>query len=210
LSGINHLLAQSLNQLPSVVAGLVFWIVAYWQLSSIKSGTFGDVATLVLWVLPVEISVVSFNVAVARWNGKTEPEALVFLVLGLISLGFSAWSYLRDTNVRKALEAYDVFSGTKSKKWGFIRQKQSIRLILRLLVGAISVLASVTLLVSGGWELIEGSAIIGLILALFGLAIFGLNRWPDSWPKLPWNFFKGSYSVLTKSGTQAKSTTPAL
>ena len=74
MSGINQLLGQTLNNLLCVVAGLLFWAVAYWQLSNTRSDTFGDVVTLVLSVLPIGVAFVSFNVTAARWSGKTRVD----------------------------------------------------------------------------------------------------------------------------------------
>lgn len=197
MSGINQLLGQSLNHLPWVVAGLLFWVVAYGQLYTIKSETFGDVVTLVLSVLPLGIAFVSFNVTVARWS-KENSRAIAFLVLGLISLGYFAFLYLRESKVRKLLADREVFSSSAGR---------TLRLILQLLIGAIGVLASVTLLISGGWELIQGSITIGLILAPVGAAIVVLGRWPQ-WR---WNFFESSYSALTEPPARTapgKSTVP--
>jgi hypothetical protein len=184
LSAINHLLAQSLNHLPWVIAGLLFWGVAYWQLYIIKSETFGDVVTLVLSVLPLGIAFVSFNVSAARWSTENS-LAWVFLVLGVISLVYAVLLYLRKTKVRNLLDDRGVF------KHGLGR---NVSLLLKLLIGAISVLASTALLISGGWELIQGAVTTGLILALIGAAIFGLCRWPQ-WR---WNFFESSYFALTE------------
>jgi hypothetical protein len=184
LSAINHLLAQTLNHLPWVIAGLLFWGVAYLQLYVIKSETFGDVVTLVLSVLPAGISFVSLNVSAARWSTENS-LAWVFLVLGVISAAYVLFLYIRKTKVRKLLDDRGVFKHGPGR---------NVSLLIKLLIGAISVLTSTALLISGGWELIQGAVTMGLILALIGAAIFGLCRWPQ-WR---WNFFESSYFALTE------------
>jgi hypothetical protein len=185
LSGIHHLLVQSLNHLPWVILGTLFWVVAYVQLYCMKPDTIGEVVTLVFSVLPVGAAGVSFTVTVARWGGKTTWVAVVFLLFGIVSLGCFLRMYLGESNVRKLLKDRKVFSNSPPKTAG---------LILQLLLGAISVLASVTLLVSGGWELIQGSVRIGFILALIGAVTLFFDRWP----KHRWNLFERSYSALTE------------
>jgi hypothetical protein len=184
---INQLLALSLNHLVWVIAGLLSWGGAYWQLYEMKADTFGKVVTLILSVLPLGIAFVSFNMAVARWSGKKHYEAWVFLGLGLVSLAYFLWLYASQTEVRKVLEDRGVVFSGKTKDWNFLNnwrvefsglKTKMPALILQILVGAISVLVSVTLLISGGWELIQGSVIIGLILAPVGAVMLALDRWP--------------------------------
>jgi membrane protease YdiL (CAAX protease family) len=165
-----------------------------------KSDTFEDVVTLVLSVLPIGIAFISFNVAAARWSGKTHSQAVVFLVLGLISGVYSLYQYLRHTKVRQVLEDREIFSKPRP---------EAARLIIKVLVGATSVLASVTLLISGGWELIQGSVKIGLILAPVGAAMLFLDRGPKSHIKVfghEWyiNVFEVTYSALTKDSTSSQ------
>lgn len=220
MSVINHLLPLSLNYLPWVIAGLLSWVFAYWQLYKM-SDTFADVVTLLLSVLPIGIAIVSFNVMAARWSGKHHYEAWIFLALGVVSLGYFLWLYASQTKVRQVLKDrgvkfpgsptnWDVrgwkvtYSGLKTKTPG---------LIAKILLGAISVLASVTLLIIGGWELIQGSAvIIGLILASVG----GLTLLLDRRPKFPitvfghnWNVnvFEVTYSALTEGKVSSGSET---
>lgn len=198
MSVINHLLAQSLNYLPWVIVGLVAWVVAYWQLYTMKEDTFADVVTLILSVLPLGIAFVSANVAIARWHGKTRPEAVVFSVLAVISLGYFAFLYITKTKVRQVLNDRGILSkGTKAQK---------ARLIIQVLVGAISLLASITLLIGGGWELIQGSATIGLILALVGGVMLALDRGPQRKYK-NWriNVFELTYSALTEGSVSSPS-----
>jgi hypothetical protein len=152
-----------------------------------KPDTIGDVVTLVLSVLPLGIAVISFVVAGARWGGKTTFQAVIFLLFGLVSLGCFVWLYARRENVRRVLKDRKVLTTQNS-------MPQKVGLTLQLLIGAISVLASVTLLISGGWELIQGPIAIGLILAPIGVAILVLIRRP----KWNWNIFWRSYSALTE------------
>jgi hypothetical protein len=185
LSSINRLLAQSLNYLPWVIVGLLSWGAAFWQLYIIKSDTFGKIVTLILSVLPMGIAFVSFNVAVARWGSEMLP-AVLFLVVGLFSFGYFLWLYFHEkTKVRAVLAERNVFSKSPARMVG---------LIIQLLIGAISVLASVALLISGGWELIQGSITIGVIIAPLGAAIFFL----DTHFKYPWNFLERCYSALAE------------
>jgi hypothetical protein len=152
-----------------------------------KPDTIGDVVTLVLSVLPLGIAVISFVVAGARWGGKTTFQAVIFLLFGLISLGCFVWLYARKENVLRVLKDREILSTENS-------MPRKVGLTLQLLIGAISVLASVTLLISGGWELIQGSITIGLILAPVGMAILVLIRRP----RWSWNIFWRTYSTLTE------------
>lgn len=210
MSVINQLLALSLNNLICVIAGLLSWVGAYWQLYEIKADTFGKVVTLVLSVLPLGIAIVSFNVMAARWSGKKHYEAWIFLALGIISLAYFLWLYASDTKVREVLKDRGVVFSGKPKSWNVLSnwkvEFSGLRtkmpgLILQILVGAISVLASVTLLISGGWELIQGSVIIGLILAPVGAVMLALDRGPQKSIDVfrhEWriNVFEVTYSAL--------------
>jgi hypothetical protein len=184
---INHLLTLSLNHLVWVIAGLLSWVGAYWQLYRMKSNTFGDVVTLLLSVLPIGIAFVSFNVAVARWSGKKHYEAWVFLAVGVVSAVYFLWLYASETAVRKVLEKRGVKFSGKMRDWNILKVRRVVfsglrtktpLLIFQILVGAISVLASVTLLIYGGWELIQGWVFLGLILAPVGGGTLLLDRWP--------------------------------
>jgi hypothetical protein len=181
---ISQLLTQSLNHLPWVSLGLLSWGVAYWQLYIVKSETFGNVATLVLSVVPLGIAIVSFVVAVARWRSKMD-LAVLFLVLGLISAAYFAWLYFHEgTKVRKVIAERKVFKN---------RPGRTVVLVIRLLIGAISVFASVALLIGGGWDLIQGSITIGVILVPIGAVVFFLSHF-----RFRWNFFESCYSALVE------------
>lgn len=184
---INDLLSQSLNHILWVIFGLASWVGTYWQLYKVKSETFADVVTLVLSVLPLGVAIVSFIVTAARWSGKHHYEAWIFLVIGVVSGLYFLWLYASDTKVREVLEKRKVvFTGKtrvrdlpRGRKVTYSGLKTSTPLrIVQILGGAISVLASVTLLIWGGWELIQGSVLIGLILAPVGGGTLLLDRWP--------------------------------
>jgi hypothetical protein len=184
---INNLLAQSLNNILWVILGLASWVGTYWQLYKMKSDTFADVVTLVLSVLPLGVAFVSLNVAAARLSGKHHYEAWVFLVLGVVSGLYFLWLYASDTKVREVLKKRKVvFTGKPMERdlpgglkvtYSGLKTKTPFR-IVQILLGAISVLASVTLLIWGGWELIQGWVLIGLILAPVGGGTLLLDRWP--------------------------------
>jgi hypothetical protein len=214
---INQLLALSLNHLVWVIAGLLSWAVTYWQLYKMKSDTFGDVVTLVLSVLPMGIAFVSLDVAATRWSGKKHYEARVFLALAVISLVYFLWLYASETKVRKVLKDRGVVFSGQTRAWKVFNDRgvafsglktKTPGLILQILVGAISVLVSVTLLISGGWELIQGSVILGLILAPVGVAMLALDRGPK-WKikKWPINVFELTYSALMEGRASARSDT---
>jgi hypothetical protein len=167
---INHLLSQSLNNILWVIFGLASWVGAYWQLYRMKSETFADVATLALGVLPLGAAFVSFRVVAARLTGKHYYEAWVFFGLGVASLLYAAWLYFTESKVRKVFKDRAVLSQS--------RPHVTASLVVKVLAGAISVLASVTLLIYGGWELIQGWVLLGLILAPVGGGTLLLDRWP--------------------------------
>lgn len=201
---INQLLSQSLNHILWVILGLAAWIGTYFQLYYMKSDTFANVVTLVLSVLPLLIAFVSFNVGVARLSGKQHYVAWVFLILGMFSFGYFLFLYLSSSKVRTVLKDRGILMGTTRK---ILLQKQEKRqvalLLIQVLLGAISVLVSVTLLIWGGWELIQGPApLTGLILAIIGGGMLGLDRWPKGsfkkWRIEGWriNPFLVTYSAL--------------
>jgi len=198
MSVINNLLALSLNHILWVISGLVFWVIAYLQLYYTKSETIADVVTLVLSVVPLGIAFVSFNVMAARWSGKQHYEAWVFLGLGTVSLGYALWLYFTQSKVRKVFEDRAILKES--------RPQVTASLIIKVLVGAISVLVSVTLLISGGWELIQGSVFIGLILAPVGFVMLALDRGPK-WHFKKWriNVFEVTYSALTEGSASSDS-----
>ena len=197
MSVINNLLAQSLNHILWVILGLAAWIGCYWQLYSMGSEKIADVVTLVLAVLPLGIAFVSFNVVAARWSGKRS-EAVVFLVLGVASLIYAGTLYFRESKVRQVFKDRAILRGPNPQV--------TASLIIRVLLGAISVLASVTLLIWGGWELIRGSVTVGLILAPIGAVMLLLDRGPD-WHYKNWciNVFKLTYSALMEGTAAPKS-----
>jgi hypothetical protein len=170
MSVINHLLSQSLNNILWVILGLASWVGAYWQLYKMKSETFADVVTLVLGVLPLGVAFVSFRVMAARLSGKHHYEAWVFFVLGAASLLYAAWLYFTQSKVRKVFEDRAILNQS--------RPQVTASLVIKVLAGAISVLASVTLLIYGGWDLIQGWVLLGLILAPVGGGTLLLDRWP--------------------------------
>jgi hypothetical protein len=187
MSVINDLLSQSLNHILWVIFGLASWVGAYWQLYKVKPETFADVVTLVLSVLPLGVAIVSFVVTAARWNGKHHYEAWVFLVLGVVSGLYFLWLYASDTKVREILKKRKVIFTGRARvmdlprgrivTYSGLKTSTPLR-IVQILGGAISVLASVTLLIWGGWELIHGSVFIGRILAPVGGGTLLLDRWP--------------------------------
>lgn len=197
---INQLLSQSLNHIQWVILGLAAWIGTYFQLYYMKSDIFADVVTLILSVLPLLISFVSFNVAAARWSGKQHLVAWVFLILGAVSFGYFLLLYLSNSKVRKVLKDRGIFMGTRRKE--ALRKRKVVLLLTQVLLGAISVLVSVALLIWGGWELIQGSVHTGLILAIIGGGMLGLDRWPTGrfkkWHIKDWhiNPFLVTYSAL--------------
>lgn len=170
MSLINHLLSQSLNNILCVIFGLASWVGAYWQLYEMKSETIANVVTLVLGVLPLGVAFVSFRVMAARLSGKHHYEAWVFLVLGAASLLYAAWLYFTESKVRKVFEDRAILNQSNPQV--------TASLIIKVLAGAISVLASVTLLIYGGWELIQGWVLLGVILVPIGGCTLLLDRWP--------------------------------
>jgi Ca2+/Na+ antiporter len=189
-----------LNNILWIILGLAAWIGTYLQLYYMKSDIFADVVTLILSVLPLLIAFVSFNVAAARLSGKQHNVALVFLILGVVSSGYFLLLYLSNSKVRTVLKDRGIFRGTTRK---VALQKRKVALLLtQVLLGAISVLVSVTLLIWGGWELIQGWAPTGLTLAIIGGGMLGLDRWPKGrfkkWRIEGWhiNPFLVTYSAL--------------
>jgi hypothetical protein len=156
--------------------------------------------TLILSVLPLLIAFVSFNVAAARLSGKQHYTGWVFLILGAVSFGYLLLLYLSNSKVRTVLKDRGIFMGT-TRNWALQKRKVAL-LLTQVLLGAISVLVSVTLLIWGGWELIQGSALTGLILAIIGGGMLGFDRWPQGrfkkWRIENWriNPFLVTYSAL--------------
>jgi len=216
MSVINNLLALSLNHILWVILGLAFWVITYLQLYEM-SDIFGDVVTLVLSIIPIGIAFVSFNVMAARWSGKPHYEAWVFLALGIVSSVYFLWLYASETRVREVLKKRGVVFSGKERVWNVLKdwsvtfyglKTRTPRLIFKILVGAISVLASVTFLIIGGWELIQGSVFIGLILSLFGTAMLVFDRWKWRGKWRPWNLLEVTYSALTEGTASSDPAAP--
>lgn len=189
ISIVNGLLAQTTNSLPWVVPGLAAWGLAYWQLQDVGSETLGDVVTLIVSVIPLGIAFIAGNVGWARWNGYGHLLALVFLLLGAASFAYFLMVYLGWTKIGRASAVQRVFN-----EHGVFSQSapKTVGRVTLLLVGTISTLACVTLLILGGWQLIQGSRTIGLICGLAGLAMVVFIRRPHR----SWNFLWLSYSKL--------------
>lgn len=194
MSIVNGLLAQTTNHLFLVVPGLMAWGLAYWQLDDLGPETLGDVVILILTVIPLGIGVIAIDVGWARWNGYKHILAVVFILLGAVAIGYFIAIYFGRTKVgnasavRRVLKAQDVFSETMPKTVGKV---------LMLLAGVILTLACVGLLIFGGWQLIQGSWIIGLMCGLGGLALVVLLHYPPQ----KWNLVRVCYSTLKERKT---------
>lgn len=183
MTNIDDILSQTLNHLVWVILGLIAWAVAYWRLNAVGAEVIGEVVTLTLSVLPLGIGFVAINVSVARWNAKPG-QAVTFLIVGVVALGCFGHMYLGDSKVREVLRRRKLLSLPPTHVTGRV---------LQLLLGSIDVLSFVALLIIGGWELIQGSATLGWILALIGVAVVVLN-WR---PRHRFNLLHSSYGALT-------------
>jgi hypothetical protein len=180
MSIVHELLAQTTNHVGWVVAGLIAWGFAYWQLEDIGSRALGDVVTLILSIIPLGIAAIAIDVAVARWN-RSDFEVAFFVFLAVASLLYFAAVYFGLTQVGERSEVQRVINDFKVLQQ--VPQK-TVTLVIQLLVGAISTLACATLLIFGGWQLIQGFRTVGLSCGLIGVALVLFSRRPER----DWNY----------------------
>jgi hypothetical protein len=191
---VHELLAQTTNHIGWVLTGIIAWGLAYWQLEDVGSQLIGDIVTLILSVVPLGIAVIAIDVAVARWKGNGNFLVVAFfLLLGIASVVYFLMVYFGLTPVGKHSEVQRVINDYK-----VLCQlpPKTVTLVIQLLVGAISTLACATLLIFGGWQLIQGSRAIGLICWLTGSALMILSRHP----KQNWNYLWLWRSKLRPAG----------
>jgi hypothetical protein len=180
VSIVNDLLAQTTNHVGWVIAGLIVWGLAYWQLEDIGSQALGDVVTLILSIIPLGIAAIAFDVGVARWNGDGF-EVAFFFILGIASFLYFVAVYFGLTKVGESSEVQRVI---KDYRVLWNSPRKTVTLVIQLLVGAISTLACATLLIFGGWQLIQGSKSVGFICGLVGGALMFFSRHPEQ----DWNY----------------------
>jgi hypothetical protein len=173
---VHELLAQTTNHAGWVIVGLIAWGCAYWQLEDVGSEVLGDIVTLILAVIPLGIAAIAIDVAVGRWDSNVLVGAF-FLILGIISALYFVAVYFGLTKVGKSSEVQRVIKDYKVL-WGQSPPK-TVKLVLQLLAGAISTLFCATLLIFGGWELIQGSKIIGFFCGFFGVVLMFFSRYPE-------------------------------
>jgi hypothetical protein len=180
-----------------VMAGLITWGLAYWQLEDGGSQVLGDIATLILSLIPLGIAAIAIYVAVTKRNENNLFVAF-FLIVGIVSFFYFLAVYFGLSKVGERSEVQRVI-----KHYRVLWQSPptTVKLVIQLLVGAISTLACAGLLVFGGWELIQGSRVTGFFCGLIGVLLMFFSRHPER----DWNYLWLWRSKLKSSEGNAAS-----
>jgi hypothetical protein len=152
-------------------------MLAFWQLEDVGPETLGDVVILILTLIPLGIGVTAIKVGVTRWNGYGHLLSLLFIISGGVACAYFLAIYFGWTKVgegsavRRVLKAHEVLSQPF---------RRTVGRVTLLLLGIIFTLGCVALLIFGGWQLIQGSIIIGLGCWLGGLFVVAGLHWPPA------------------------------
>jgi hypothetical protein len=178
-----------------VLLGLLCWVGAYWQLSTVGSRAIGDVVTLILIGIPALIALVGLIETVVKLFEKEWGEAGVFAVVTVVAGVFFYIAYWRKKEHRKLIKKRKLLSnrpGNIAKKLGL------------LIGGAILTLGVVGAGIFAGWQLIDGSLLLGGISAGVGLVLGVLCHQPEA----EGNFLKKWYSALVEGNSDGADEEP--
>jgi hypothetical protein len=139
--------------------------------------------TLILAVIPLLIFVVGLIETGMKGFEKHWLEMSMFAVVTVVAWAFGYFAHWRKKETRKLLE---------ERGFHLKEPKEIVKTLGQLIVGAILLLGVVGAGIYGGWQLIDGSLLLGGIAAGAGLVVGSLFHKP----RAKRNFLKRWYSAL--------------
>lgn len=212
MSVLNPMIDHLLNHDGWVIAGVVVWGLTHVQLYLLGEKALGYVVTVVLAVMPALIFIVLLVGFIREVVNGHLWRTLMFAALALVSLIYFFLGGVKNGKVKtkdgkiattnsekiKILLKLEVFKSTPADTY---------RKMLLLLLGATFVLFIVASGLIAGWQLIDGSKLWGVGLAVGALVLaIACHK-----PKKPWNILEKSYAAVTKLSAEIDplATTPS-
>jgi hypothetical protein len=160
-----HFLLWQLHVWWLVLLGLVAWTLAYVLLTKVVTPDgIGDLVNLVTGALPILSLIVAVAICYVSFTRTPTHDAvgLFFVVVGIVALIVSIIQ-IRNSEVRNAMLT------TRIKRWKVVEE------ICWGCVGAVVLFACEFGMIFGGWQLIQGSSVVGFTSAgiASALAIVG-------------------------------------
>lgn len=166
------LLQFSLNDLGWVALGVVLWLAAYLVVDHPRDAL-GLVLNLLLGLLPLLAGVVLLSIAVHRWDTQR------YIAIAAVVLSVGA-AYLLLKHFRVFAMAVKKQAEREPGRGGSVVTYAEILLAIAIQAGTLA-----ALLVSG-WQMIQGSPTVGLVLAGVTVVAIGV----EFIPRAVWNPFR--------------------